>query len=51
MSLSREYSAPLLYIDGDWIGADARESEPVYNPGPRERCHGMLKLQNVRMAV
>ena len=32
MSLSREYSAPLLYIDGDWIGADARESEPVYNP-------------------
>lgn len=32
MSLSREYPAPLLYIDGDWIGGDTRESEPVHNP-------------------
>lgn len=32
MSLSREYPAPQLYIDGEWIGPDKRESEPVFNP-------------------
>ncbi|MFV0245671.1 MAG: NAD-dependent succinate-semialdehyde dehydrogenase [Qingshengfaniella sp.] len=31
-ALSTDYPAPRLFIDGEWIGADARESEPVFNP-------------------
>ena len=38
-----EYQAPHLYIDGEWLAADGRASQPVLNPATGERI-GALPL-------